>query len=96
MQRKNRSQGKGVAPLFFKELYIDIPFQLLGRENKTLDWMLQDTYEIYDKENEEKYGVLRIRFEKIKAYSVKHRMRAQVSGAGRSTLLHRVRSTAIG
>ncbi|MDI9412379.1 MAG: ASCH domain-containing protein [Bacillota bacterium] len=54
----------------FKELYTDIPFHLFGRENKSMDWMLQGTYEIYDKEREEKYGALGIRIEKIRVYSV--------------------------
>lgn len=54
----------------FRELYEDIPFQLIGRENKSLDWMLQGIYKIYDKEREEKYGALGIRIERIKAYSV--------------------------
>jgi len=54
----------------FKEFYSDVPFKLFGREDKTLDWMLKGTYEIYDREREEKYGALGIKIKKIAVYSV--------------------------
>lgn len=49
----------------FAELYEDIPLKLLGCENKSKDKLLEDTYEIYDKEKEESYGALAIRIEMI-------------------------------
>lgn len=54
----------------FREFYTDIPFELFGREDKTLDWMLKGTYEIYNKKREEKYGVLGIKIKMILVYSV--------------------------
>lgn len=51
----------------FQELYNDIPQKLLGYENKSMEWFLAGTYEIYDKEKEEKYGALAIRIEKIES-----------------------------
>ena len=47
----------------FEKLYKDIPFALFGRGSRTLEWMLEGTYEIYTKEKEEKYGALGIRIE---------------------------------
>ncbi|WP_069650117.1 ASCH domain-containing protein [Caloranaerobacter ferrireducens] len=49
----------------FEQLYEDIPFSHFGCEGKSMKWMLEKTYEIYTKEQEEKYGALGIRIEVI-------------------------------
>ncbi len=54
----------------FKELYTDLPFELFGRKDKTLNYMLKGTYEIYNKKSEEKYGVVGIKIEKMAVYSL--------------------------
>lgn len=47
----------------FEQLYTDIPFEYFGCEGRTMEWMLEGTYEIYSKEQEAKYGALGIRIE---------------------------------
>ncbi|MEJ6951379.1 ASCH domain-containing protein [Natronospora cellulosivora (SeqCode)] len=49
----------------FKEFYQDIPFDLFGRRGKSLDYMLEGTYTIYDKEREKKYGALGIKIKLV-------------------------------
>jgi len=39
----------------FEKLYRDIPFTLFGREDKTMEYMLKGTFEIYTKKAEEKF-----------------------------------------
>lgn len=50
----------------FKSLYQDIPFYKFGCSGKTMEWMIENTYKIYTREQEEKYGALGIRIELIK------------------------------
>jgi len=50
----------------FKSLYQDVPFHQLGCSGKTMKWMLESTYKIYTREQEEKYGAFGIRIELIK------------------------------
>lgn len=50
----------------FKSLYQDVPFRQFGCNGKTMEWMLENTYTIYTREQEEKYGALGIRIELIK------------------------------
>lgn len=50
----------------FKSLYHDVPFYQFGCNGKTMEWMLENTYKIYTREQEEKYGALGIRVELIK------------------------------
>lgn len=47
----------------FETLYTDLPHGLLGWEGKTVKEMLEATYRIYTREQEEKLGVLGIRIE---------------------------------
>ena len=47
----------------FLDLYKDIPFSLIGRADRTLEWMVDETHKIYSQEKEAKYGALGIRFE---------------------------------
>lgn len=49
----------------FELLYKDIPFSYFGREEYTMEEMLEGTYKIYTKEQERKYGVLGIRIELV-------------------------------
>src|SRR5690554_1963071 len=42
----------------FEKLYKDIPFDLFGRDGKSLEWMIKGTYKIYTKEQEKRYGAL--------------------------------------
>ncbi|MDO9390695.1 MAG: ASCH domain-containing protein [bacterium] len=51
----------------FKSLYQDVPFHQLGCSGKTMGWMLENTYKIYTREQEEKYGALGIRIELLSA-----------------------------
>ena len=51
----------------FKSLYQDVPFHQLGCSGKTMEWMLENTYKIYTREQEEKYGALGIRIELLSA-----------------------------
>ena len=44
----------------FAELYYQIGFELLGRSDKSMDWMQEKTRELYSKEQEEKYGAVAI------------------------------------
>ncbi len=50
----------------FKSLYQNVPFHQLGCSGKTMEWMLENTYKTYTREQEEKYGALGIRIELIK------------------------------
>jgi ASC-1-like (ASCH) protein len=50
----------------FQSLYQDIPFCQFGCSGKTMEWMLENTYKIYTREQEEKYGALGIRIELFK------------------------------
>lgn len=47
----------------FKSLYDSIDFKLLGREDKTAEWMLEASYDYYTREDELRYGILAIEFE---------------------------------
>ena len=51
----------------FKSLYQDVPFPQLGCSGKTMEWMMENTYKIYAREQEEKYGALGIRIELLSA-----------------------------
>ena len=51
----------------FKSLYQDVPFHQSGCSGKTMEWMLENTYKIYTREQEEKYGALGIRIELLSA-----------------------------
>lgn len=50
----------------FKEMYEQIDKKLLDCENDSLEEMLESTYKIYTKEQEEKCGTVAIRIEVIK------------------------------
>lgn len=47
----------------FKDLYENIDFTLLGRADKSMEWMIAASYDFYKREDEQKYGVLAIEFE---------------------------------
>jgi ASC-1-like (ASCH) protein len=49
----------------FKDLYLSYPFASFGCEGKTMDWMLERTYDIYTKEQEIQFGALAIRIRVI-------------------------------
>ena len=51
----------------FKSLYQKVPFCQFGCSGKTIEWMLESTYKIYAREQEEKYGALGIRIELMSA-----------------------------
>ncbi len=51
----------------FKSLYQNFPFHQLGCSGKTMEWMMENTYKIYTREQEEKYGALGIRIELLSA-----------------------------
>ena len=51
----------------FKSFYQDVPFHQFGCPGKTMEWMLENTYKIYTREQEEKYGALGIRIELLSA-----------------------------
>jgi ASC-1-like (ASCH) protein len=58
----------------FEEMYKDIPFSLFDCEGWTLEEMINSTYEIYSKEQEQRWGVLAIKIQmsvKPKSYSVR-------------------------
>ena len=44
----------------FAELYNAVPFDKIGRKDKTFEWMMNETFKIYTKEQEQKYGVVAI------------------------------------
>ncbi|MBS1686891.1 MAG: ASCH domain-containing protein [Bacteroidetes bacterium] len=44
----------------FAELYDAVGLEALGRSDKTMQWMLEETEKLYDKERETKYGALAI------------------------------------
>ena len=44
----------------FEELYRELGFEPLGRADKTMNWMLEKTRELYSKELEEKHGAVAI------------------------------------
>ena len=46
----------------FEELYRSTDFSLLGREDKSMEWMIAASYDYYKPEDEQKYGVLAIEF----------------------------------
>ncbi|MGE7880424.1 ASCH domain-containing protein [Bacillus sp. NPDC094077] len=50
----------------FKAMYEQIDKKLLDCENDSLEEMLESTYKIYTKEQEEKWGTVAIRIEVIK------------------------------
>lgn len=50
----------------FKGMYEQIDKKLLDCENDSLEEMLESTYKIYTKEQEEKWGTVAIRIEVIK------------------------------
>lgn len=50
----------------FKESYTKIDFNLLGRADKTNEWMLAASYDLYSREDELHFGILAIEFEKLK------------------------------
>ncbi|AZQ46911.1 ASCH domain-containing protein [Bacillus albus] len=50
----------------FKEMYEQIDKKLLDCENDSLEEMLESTYKIYTKEQEQKWGTVAIRIEVIK------------------------------
>ncbi|MFF2884279.1 ASCH domain-containing protein [Bacillus toyonensis] len=50
----------------FKEMYEQIDKKLLDCENDSLEEMLESTYKIYTKEQEEKWGTVTVRIEVIK------------------------------
>jgi ASC-1-like (ASCH) protein len=47
----------------FRELYEYFPFEMFGREDKSMEWMLENTYSIYTEMEETKLGILAIRME---------------------------------
>ena len=44
----------------FEELYEKIGLELLGRSDKTMEWMLDSTRQMYTEEEEKKYGAVAI------------------------------------
>lgn len=50
----------------FKELYEQVPFERMGCKGWIMDEMLEGTYAIYTKEQEELFGALAITIEAIK------------------------------
>ncbi|HFJ9439831.1 MULTISPECIES: ASCH domain-containing protein [Bacillus] len=50
----------------FKEMYEQIDKKLLDCENDSLEEMLESTYKIYTKEQEEKWGTVAIHIEIVK------------------------------
>lgn len=46
----------------FETLYREVDFALLGRADKTHQWMLDASYDYYTKEDEASYGVVAISF----------------------------------
>lgn len=49
----------------FELMYKDIPFSYFGREDYSMEKMLEETYKIYTIEQERKYGALGIRIEAV-------------------------------
>lgn len=49
----------------FEQFYKDTPFSYFGREDYSMEKMLEETYKIYTVEEEKKYGVLGIRIELV-------------------------------
>lgn len=50
----------------FEALYKFYPFSRFGREDKSFDWMMENTYSVYSKPGEIQYGVLAIEMEWLK------------------------------
>ena len=44
----------------FEELYRDIGFEALGRSDKTMQWMLEKTGELYSRDEEQRNGAVAI------------------------------------
>lgn len=49
----------------FKDLIEDLPAKHLGFKEKDKEWLLESMYEIYDEEEEDKWGAAGIRVELI-------------------------------
>lgn len=49
----------------FKDMYVDIPAPLLDCEGWSIERMLEETYDIYTKEQEKKWGTLAIKIRPI-------------------------------
>jgi ASC-1-like (ASCH) protein len=69
LDRKNETLKVKILELFpfpsFRDMYKNISFEDIGRAGWSMDKMIKETYKIYTKEAEEKYGTLAIRINKI-------------------------------
>lgn len=49
----------------FEEAYRNLSFEKMGRSDKSMQWMIDASYDFYSRQDEEKYGILAIYFELI-------------------------------